>query len=292
MKIVIAPSTLRAGANRCATVAREAEAAAQRIGGLQSPEGMPVEATAQLHAATAQLRRSAAAAERESQFLVARAQRGLLADGPFGALLGLAGPQLLSPWAMQAAPQKPQKEHRQGGLAGFLQGTGDELAATASGISHGGSTTAGHTVDGDSAGALGPLLRHLGVPGPGDDVPYAGSRRRELDDAAGWAARHPDEFAAAVGKGVIAYDEHAKEAGHDVVGLLSLAVSSTKADGARSALQKAHVDHVLATVRRPGESAAAHTIRRTHAASELARTSATPRDPGAGLLDTPDEAER
>jgi hypothetical protein len=48
MKIVIVPSTLRGGAKRCLTVAREANASALRVGGYPIPEGMPAAATGQL----------------------------------------------------------------------------------------------------------------------------------------------------------------------------------------------------------------------------------------------------
>ena len=304
MKIVIVPSTLRAGARRCLTVAREAHASAQRVGAMPAPDGMPPDALGQLRAAVAQLQRSAACAERESAFLQARAQRGLLADGPFGSLLDLAGPQLASPWALPASPPRKNEDehHWWDGPVNFGLGAVDEVADTVKGLSDTGVGLAGHVIDGDVPGVPG-----LGLPGVhplgrlSDHVPYMNRRRRELDEAADWARHHPGQFATAVGKDFIAYDdhhagEHAHGAGRNAVGILTLLVpfskagaagKATKAAGAartaeeaagetsaaaRAAQRAAHVDHVRATVRQPGESRAAYDLRRLHAQNELTRT--------------------
>lgn len=303
MKIVIVPSTLRAGAKRCMTVAREANASALRVGGLPVPDGMPPEATAQLRSAMAQLQRSCAAAERESQFLTARARRGLLADGPLGSLIDLTGPGLLSPWAMPAAPpqRKKDRHHWYDAQARFFGGAAAEVYDTGRGLADTGAGIAGHVVDGDMLGPVGPLLHHAGVPRLSDHIPYIGQRRKELDAAADWAAHHPGEFATDMGKDLVAYDDHHKGdhahgAGRNAVTVLSLLIPFSKAgaagkaaktsgtardveraaaasrDAARAEQRAAHVDHVHATVRHPGESSEAYALRRLHAQNELTRT--------------------
>jgi hypothetical protein len=300
MKIVIVPSTLRAGAKRCMTVAREANASALRLGGLPTPDGVPATATGQLRSAMAQLQRSCAAAERESQFLAARAERGLLADGPFGALIDVTSPPLLSPWAMPAAPPKKREHHWYGGPREFLEGAADESTDTIKGLVDTGAGLAGHAIDGD-LGPLGPLLQAAGGPRLSDHIPYIGAKRKELDAAAAWAYRHPGEFAGAVGKDLVAYDDHAKGDnahgfGRNAVGLLSMLAPLSKAGAvgtttkaartarnaeraagdargvALAAQRAAYVDHVRATVRRDGESEEAYDLRRVQARNELTRT--------------------
>jgi hypothetical protein len=302
MRILIVPSSLRAGAKRCMTVAREANAAALRVGSLPSPEGLPPEAAGQLRSAMAQLQRSCLSAEREAQFLNARAQRGLMADGPFGSLIDLTGPGLLSPWAMPAGPKrkKEKKHHWWDGPKNFGLGMVDEVADTAKGLSDAAAGIAGHAIDGD-INPVAALAHALGLPRLSDHIPYIGKRRKELDQAADWAVRHPDEFALAVGKDVIAYDDHAKHhhahgAGRNTVGILGLLVPFSKAGAAakatkavkpvrtaardaaeasgasRTVQQGAHANHVVSAVPRAGESAAAHAARRAAALNELKRT--------------------
>lgn len=220
------PSSLRAGAERCRTVAREASDEAGRVGALPSPDGMPGEATAQLHAAAAQLRRCYASALREAEFLTARARLGILADGPFGSALGdILGPSLLSPWPPPAV-RKSKKHHWYDGPLDFLDGAKDELVDTAKALKDTAIAVGGHALDGDLT-PLGAILHAAGVPRLSDQIPFVRSRRKQLDTALDWAAHHPDQFAKAVGNDLVAADDHNKGdhahgAGRNAVGLLSL----------------------------------------------------------------------
>jgi hypothetical protein len=107
--VAMVPGTLRDGACRCTEVAGQARAVADGVDGLPEPDGLPPHVSGQLRAAAAQLRRSAASAGRQSAWLVHRSQKGLMADGPFGSVLDLTAPPLLSPWAMPRPPEKPLK---------------------------------------------------------------------------------------------------------------------------------------------------------------------------------------
>ncbi len=296
MRILIVPSSLRGGARRCMTVAREANATAQRVAGLPSPEGMPPEATSQLRAAVAQLARSSAAAGRQSEFLTARAQRGLMADGPFGSPLDLSGPSLLSPWELPADPKKPKKHHWYDGPLDFLDGAYDETVETVKGVGNTGLGIAAHTIDGDN-----PLVRIPQIPGMGrlsDHIPFLAKQRRDLDAAADWALHHPGEFATGVGKDLVAYDDHAKGdnahgAGRNTVGIIGLlapmskAGSAAKASRAAGAAKKAEESAARASddarvvrdraqrehdqARPPGESTADRLVRERREHYELTR---------------------
>lgn len=107
--VAMVPGTLRDGSRRCTEVAGQARAVADSLDGLPEPDGLPPHVSGQLRAAAAQLRRSAASADRQSAWLVHRSQKGLMADGPFGSVLDLTAPPLLSPWAMPRPPEKPLK---------------------------------------------------------------------------------------------------------------------------------------------------------------------------------------
>ncbi|MEA2149638.1 MAG: hypothetical protein QOD69_1468 [Solirubrobacteraceae bacterium] len=223
------PSSLKAGAGRCRTVAREASDAAGRIGALPSPEGMPGEATAQLHAAAAQLHRIQASAAREAQFLTARAQLGILADGPFGGGLGgLLGLGLLSPWPPPPPVKKPKEHHWYDGPLDFLDGAKDEGVDTVRALGDTAIAVGGHALDGDLLPlGVGALLHHAGVPRVSDHVPFVAGRRQQLDTALDWAVHHPKQFAKAVGNDLVAAEDHNKGdhahgAGRNAVGLLSL----------------------------------------------------------------------
>lgn len=108
-RVAMVPATLRQGAARCRLVARNAGAVAGRVDGSHQPEGMPEGASTQIHAAAAQLRRSAASAERQSTWLLHKAGRGVLADGPFAGTVDLLAPPLLSPWDLPDPPEEPLK---------------------------------------------------------------------------------------------------------------------------------------------------------------------------------------
>jgi hypothetical protein len=222
------PSSLRSGAGRCRTVARESSDAASRVGGLPSPQGMPGEATAQLHAAAAQLRRVNASAVREAEFLSARARLGILADGPFGGGLGgLLGPSLLSPWPPPPAVRKPKKHHWYDGPADFLDGAKDELLDTGKALGDTAIALGGHALDGDLVPGVGTVLHAAGVPRLSDQIPFVKSRRKQLDAALDWAAHHPGQFAKAVGNDLVAAEDHNKGdhahgAGRNAVGLVML----------------------------------------------------------------------
>jgi len=259
VKILIVPSTLRRGAQSCLTVAREANASARRVAGLPSPEGMPPEATGRLHAAVAQLARSSASAERQAEFLLARAERGLLADGPLGALLDLTGPGLLSPWNMPAAPKKPKEHHWYDGPLSFADGVYDEASETIVGVGKTGLGLSAHVIDGDIPGVLAPRLPFTGR--TSDHLPFLARQRRDLDAAARWAAEHPGEFATAVGKDLVAYDDHAKGdnahgAGRNALGIAGLLVPFSKSASAVKASRAANAakDAEAAAARASAES--------------------------------------
>lgn len=240
-RIVIVPSTLRAGAGRCRTVALETSGIAGRVAALPSPEGMPPEATAQLNAAAAQLRRSSASAGAGATFLTSRAQQALLADGPFGAPLELFGPGLLSPWAMPPAPPKKEEKNESGGLMGFLDGAKDELVETAVGLGKTGAGLAGRAIDGDLPV---PGLFRPGGPNVSQHIPFIGDQRKELDAGLDYARRNPGKFTTAMGRDLIAYDDHARGdnahgAGRNTVGILGLLNPAAKAASASKASRAA-----------------------------------------------------
>lgn len=202
-RIVIAPSSVRAGAKGCALVAREASAAAQRVQGLPEPEGAPGGAMAMARSTAAQLRHSAGAASSEAAFLRARAGKAHMLDGPFGTELDLTLPELRSPWALPA----PALEHKEPcGLKGFMKGMGLGLADTAKTMATTTAAIGGHTLDGDT-GALGPvtaLAHRYGLPRLSDHVPLMGSARKQIDSAMKYAARHPRTFARAMADSTVA----------------------------------------------------------------------------------------
>jgi len=184
----------------------------------------------------------------------------------------------------------------------LLAGAKDEIIETGVSFADTAAAIEGHAIDGDLPVApIGPLFRRLGVPRPSDEIPYVGSRRKELDAAAGWAAHHPVEFGVDFAKDLSAWDEHSKGEhahafGRNIVGLASMVVPFTKAgaagkameaagaakgaeraaadasEAARAAQRAAYVDRVNATVRQPGESLDELRLRRLHARDELTRT--------------------
>jgi hypothetical protein len=268
VKIVMVPSSLRTGAGRCRTVAREASAAAGRVGAMPSPEGMPGEATAQLHAAAAQLHRIQASATREADFLTARAHLGILADGPFGgALGGLLGPQLLSPWPPPPPVKKPKEHHWYDGPVAFLDGAKDELVDTGKGLGNTAIGIGGHAIDGDLLpGGIGALLHHLGAPRLSDHIPFVKSRREQLDAGLDFALHHPGQFAKAVGNDLIAAEDHKKGdhahgAGRNAVGILSLLIPAGYAGKAGLAARGAAKGEKAAVAASDAASAAARTAR-------------------------------
>jgi hypothetical protein len=268
VKIVMVPSSLRAGAGRCRTVAREAHGIASRVGALPSPEGMPGEATAQLHSAVAQLQRCQASAQREADFLTSRAHLGILADGPFGgALGGLLGPSLLSPWPPPPPVSKPKKHHWYDGPVAFLDGAKDELVDTGKGLADTAIAIGGHAIDGDLLpGPIGPLLHHLGVPRLSDHIPFVNSRRRQLDAGLDFARHHPGQFAKAVGGDLIAAEDHKKGdhahgAGRNAVGIVSLLIPAGYASRAGLAARGAAKGEKAAVAASDAARAAARTAR-------------------------------
>lgn len=225
MKILMVASSLHNGAVSCRSVAREMSASARRVKGMPAPPGLPPELAGELHACAVQLQRSAIAAEREAIFLQIRAHRGLLADGPLGSPIGdLLSPPLLSPWNM---PDDPSEHHPLNIVADVRKGIRDELA-----------TAAVSTWD-LAVGLVGNVLNSRGG-GVSKHLPYVEKRRRALQDAAEYIARHPGEFAVSVVKDAVAYNtwtkRHYGEAvGHNIVGVVGfLAPMSKAAQAARA----------------------------------------------------------
>ncbi len=105
--VAMTPGSLGDGAGRCREVSRQARLVVANVGGLPQPAGMPAHVSVQLHAAMAQLRRSADSAEAQSAWLIHRSHKGLIANGPMASLLDVTAPPLVTPWAMPPPPPKP-----------------------------------------------------------------------------------------------------------------------------------------------------------------------------------------
>ena len=234
---------------------------------MPSPEGMPGEATAQLHSAIAQLQRCQASAQREADFLTSRAHLGILADGPFGgALGGLFGPNLLSPWPPPPPVSKPKKHHWYDGPVAFLDGAKDELVDTGKGLADTAIGIGGHAIDGDLLPGIGPLLHHLGLPRLSDHIPFVNSRRRQLDAGLDFALHHPGQFVKAVGGVLIAAEDHKKGdhahgAGRNAVAILSLLIPAGYAGKAGLAARGAAKGEKAAVAASDAARASARTAR-------------------------------
>jgi hypothetical protein len=225
MKVLMVPSTLRDGAVSCRTVAREGSASARRVKALPSPAFMPPEATSLLHDAANQLQRSAIAAERDAIFLLGCSHLGLMADGPFGAVIAITLPPLLSPWPMPTAAKRHDDKlggllHALGAPVRMLVGAGEELYTTVQGLK-------------DTAIALEAHRLDAIIPGLSDHIPYVGQKRRQFDAGVKWAYDHPGQFFTMLGKDTIAYKQwsehhYANAIGHNAMGLAELLLAVGK----------------------------------------------------------------
>lgn len=217
-------STLRDGAVTCRTVAREGSASARRVKRLPSPEFIPSEAVSLLHDAANQLQRSAIAAEREAIFLLKCSHLGIMADGPFGAVIDMALAPLLSPWPVPGPLQGRDPAdgivHALTSPYRVLQGAAEELYGTAKGLA-------------DTAIALEAHQLDRIIPGISDHIPYVGEKRRQFDAGMKWAYDHPGEFFKMLGKDTIAYKQwsehhYASAIGHNIMGIAELLVAVGK----------------------------------------------------------------
>jgi hypothetical protein len=225
MKVLMVPSTLRDGAVSCRTVAREGSASAGRVKALPSPAFMPPEATSLLHDAANQLQRSAIAAERDAIFLLRCSHLGLMADGPFGAVVDIALPPLLSPWPTPTAAKGHHDKlggllHALGAPVRVLVGAGEELYGTVQGLKDTAIAAEAHGLDSM-------------IPGLSDHIPYVGEKRRQFDAGVKWAYHHPGQFFTMLGKDTIAYKQwsehhYANALGHNAMGLAELLVAVGK----------------------------------------------------------------
>lgn len=203
------PSTMREGAVSFRTVAREASASSRRVKGLAAgvPPEVPAEALAELHAAAAQIHRSALAAERQAIFTLTCAHRGVLADGPFGGSPDLDVPGLLSPWAMPADPQRKKKgdpwwkkaihgvEDTIEGDISFVDGALDEVLDLSKGLGLTFVAVSGDTID----AAVGENITEL--------IPGVKGVKQQFNAGIAWAAKHPQEFTRLLGRDALAMDE-------------------------------------------------------------------------------------
>lgn len=265
-KVLMVPATLRDGAISCRTVAREGSAAAGRVKALPSPASIPPAAESLLHDAANQLQHSAIAAERDAIVLLKCSHLGVLADGPFGAVIAITLPPLLSPWPMPAAA----KDHGSplGGLlhdvtapVRVVVGAGQELYGTAHGLLDTAIAAEAHELD-------------RVIPGLSDHIWYVGEKRRQFDAGVKWAYDHPGQFFAMLGKDTIAYKQwsehhYANAIGHNIAGVAELLV----------AIGKLGKGEIAVRAGKDGEEAAAGAVR----AAKAKRETLTAQDGRGGL---------
>lgn len=206
------PSTVTAAAGVASAVGSELTAIGASVSGFPIPEGVEGDIAGRLAAAGASLTRAGSAVGSQSAWLRYRAALFLAADAPGGGLLraGLsAGPSLLSPFAV---PPKGK---------GFWRGLRDGALDTGEGFLR--------TVSVANQNSVGRVW-------PKELMPFGKTQRRwnkEFEDGVKWANAHPAEFAAAVGRDMVAYDDHADgetgyALGKNVVAVLGFFVPISK----------------------------------------------------------------
>lgn len=266
-------STVYAGAGVARSVGSELSAVGSRVSGMPIPEGVKGDVAGLLAAAGAMISRSGHAVASQSAWLTYRADMFALADGPGGRLfvpgVNDGGPRLLSPMP----PPGQRKSFGKGLLAGAM-----DLAE-------------GFARTGAAANMVNPLSKLM----PRELTPFGKTQRRwerELREGLDWARRNPGEFAKAVGRDAVAYDDWKKgesdyALGKNTFALLELLVPVSKISKLGVAARASHRADVDVAVARLASNGRRHTqnLRHTDArTNQRALERATQQDVPAHVL--------